>query len=392
VWVSCKPLTTYPSTPAYSPPPDAYNPPAAPQCYLAGQSYREGQTGKRSDGYTCVCRNGAWTSCEQPPPNKCWANGQSYGHGQSGKRNDGKECVCNNGVWQNCKDQNCWADGRSYTAGQTAMRNGQQCTCRPYQGGWTDCQEQRCWYNGKSYTNGQWIPKGSTSCQCYNGKHVNCKEECRAGKAQLMFLFDTSVSITENSSSEKEDSVGRKNWRAMINFAAEAINQLPVSAQETRIGISSFSDDPETILGFNDFASSNKQAALNTLINFTPRLKGQTYLGEALRHVDSEYTAGRDTSRILVILTDGNADDNIRDISASMRRQGTIIFAVGVGNIEEDQLLTLTGGNRNRVLYVESFDQLADEIDWLTAGVCQDYTAFTAQVYDSGAMGSKFGR
>jgi len=324
----------------------------------------------------------------------CWAKGQRFGNGQEGTRNDGKRCVCSNGVWTSCQDprppEKCWADGKGYNAGETATRNGQKCTCRPYQGGWVECVKSppKCWYNGESYSHGEWISKGGgTSCLCRSGKQVNCKQTCKAGKAQLMFLFDTSVSITEDSSSEEDSAVGRKNWRAMSNFAAKTIDQLPVGAQQTRIGLSRFSNSPETILGFTDLASSNKNAALDTLMKWNPDLRGQTYLGEALEHVEEEYrTAGRDTSRILVILTDGNADDNIRDISARMRRQGTIIFAVGVGNIEMDQLLTLTGDNRNRVLYVESFDKLADELDWITAGVCQDYTAFTAFIYDSGAM------
>eukprot|EP00951_Prasinocladus_malaysianus_P009751 scaffold71221_cov39-Prasinocladus_malaysianus.AAC.2 len=73
----------------------------------------------------------------------------------------------------------------------------------------------------------------------------------------------------------------------------------------------------------------------------------------------------------MVILTDGNADDNISTISQLLKAQGTKVVAVGVGNVEYDQLEVLAGGDSTNILHVSDFDELASNINFLRDAICK---------------------
>ena len=190
-----------------------------------------------------------------------------------------------------------------------------------------------------------------------------------------MFLFDTSKSITEDSESSSDAHVGIDNWRSMQDFTASAIRQLPIGRWKTMVSLTRFSDRPSTRLPFTSPDSYNKNAILRSLYSWEPHLQGGTYLGKALEYVQEEYTTGYRYAKILVILTDGNADDGIAHRAKEMREDGYIIWAVGVGeNIEFDRLKHLTD-DKDRVLLVDSFELLTRHIEFLTRAVCFNYNA-----------------
>jgi hypothetical protein len=188
-----------------------------------------------------------------------------------------------------------------------------------------------------------------------------------------MFLFDTSTSIKEDDDGSSESEVGKENWESMRRFTAQVVQEVPVGYGAVQVGYTSFADRPEVRIKFSDPESTNKNELLRSLARWYPDIEGQTYLGRAMRAVRDLYEYRDNAAKVLVILTDGNADDNIRDVSRDLRSQGFHIWAVGVGNaIEYDQLLKLTG-DPGRVLMVDSFNNLAGNLDFLRNAVCQDY-------------------
>lgn len=290
-------------------PSSVYVPPA---CYDGAVEVDGGSRYTLRDGRTCTCQQGQWMQCEKPyvpvyVPKSCQDFPATIPHGTYYKRKNGEECECNDGVWKDC----------TYNP-------------PPYQG-------------------------------------------CDAEKAQIMFLFDTSKSITEESDGSSDAATGKVNWRAMAEFVSFIVEELPISPSKNRIGISSFADSPSIQIRLDSSTSTRKDEILETLEDWAPKLTGNTFLGKALEFVDDRYLRDFDGKSVLVVLTDGGADDEdrMRTISREMRNSGVVIIAVGVGEqIEEDQLLVLTGGNENRVLTVQSFAGLKDNFRFLTDNLC----------------------
>ena len=376
-----------PVSPPYVPPPYV---PAS--CYDNGASISDGQWHDLYDGRSCYCNDGQWSQCRSPPyvpppyvPASCYDNGASISDGQWHDLYDGRSCYCNDGQWSQCRNKfapppyvppkgcNDWPDKIPHN--QWHKRNGgKECLCSD--GSWIQCKNppNKCFYKGKSVYNGGFLDKETQRCRCNFGNLVDCEDLCKAGKSQLMFLFDTSKSITEDKDSSSDGQVGEENWRAMQDFTASAIRQLPIGPWKTMVSLTRFSDrSPTTRLSFRSSDSGDKNAILRNLYDWEPPLKGGTYLGRALDYVQDEYTSNYQWAKILVILTDGNADDEIEHVAQDMRRDGYIIWAVGVGkNIEFDKLLLLTADG-NRILLVDSFEALTRHIEFLSRAVCFNY-------------------
>jgi hypothetical protein len=159
----------------------------------------------------------------------------------------------------------------------------------------------------------------------------------------------------------------------MQDFTASSIRQLPIGPWKTMVSLARFSDIPSTQLSFKSPDSGDKNAILRNLYSWRPQLKGNTYLARAMDYVQDEFTGTYQWAKILIVLTDGNADDNIERISKEMREDGYIIFAVGVGkNIEFDKLLLLTGDSV-KILMVDSFSALSQHLEFLANAVCYNY-------------------
>mmetsp|Transcript_10527 Transcript_10527/g.29964 ORF Transcript_10527/g.29964 Transcript_10527/m.29964 type:complete len:409 (-) Transcript_10527:324-1550(-) len=255
-------------------------------------------------------------------------------------------------------------------------KEGWQCYCddgKPKQCSYPS-DVDKCQYNGYIAPVGGWIDTDGQRCQCsHYGKLEKCYDLCDAGKTEVMFLFDISTSIAEDDDGHSEEEVARENWEAMKLFTVDVVMDVPLRKNRVRVGYTSFADYPSTRISFNNPESSNKNDLLASLATWFPEIDGQTYLARAMRHVRDLYTDRDNVAKVLVILTDGNADDEIEHISEDMRRDGFHIWAVGVGNgIEYDELLVLTGTPK-RVLMVDNYSSLSGHLEFLREAVCYRY-------------------
>eukprot|EP00951_Prasinocladus_malaysianus_P043468 scaffold543253_cov46-Prasinocladus_malaysianus.AAC.1 len=92
---------------------------------------------------------------------------------------------------------------------------------------------------------GQWIDTATQRCQCSNGQLKYCKNLCQAGKMQLAFIFDTSISITEDDDFNAQSEIGEKNWDAMRTFTAEVIEEAPIGYDDVVVSYTNFDDDTQ---------------------------------------------------------------------------------------------------------------------------------------------------
>lgn len=169
---------------------------------------------------------------------------------------------------------------------------------------------------------------------------------CEKELADVVFLLDRSGSITD------------QNYKAMLNFTADIVNSLDVSKDFIHIGVAQFSDDPHDEFYLTDFTDKKEMIAHIEKMEYTG---GNTYIGKALNHIKGYFDASRGSRAFvpknLVLVTDGNSHDDVEDAADDLRDLGIEVFAVGVGDVYDLQLLQITG-TPERLFNVRNFDNL----------------------------------
>ncbi|XP_077158752.1 collagen alpha-6(VI) chain-like [Paroedura picta] len=189
-----------------------------------------------------------------------------------------------------------------------------------------------------------------------------CTEEaCKEMKADIMFLVDSSSSI------------GDDNFKKMKSFMSHLVNKSHVGLDQVRIGVVQFSDIAKEEFPLNKYSTkSDIIEAITTMV----AIDSYTNTGQALGFV-AEYfkpSKGSRTSvnKILILLTDGEAQDAVKAPAMALREDGITIYSVGVFNANKTQLEEISGKSE-LVFYVENFDILKKIEDDIIFGICNPY-------------------
>uniref|UniRef100_UPI00398F1C8D collagen alpha-6(VI) chain-like n=1 Tax=Pristiophorus japonicus TaxID=55135 RepID=UPI00398F1C8D len=178
-------------------------------------------------------------------------------------------------------------------------------------------------------------------------RDICSKEACNIfHKADITFLIDGSGSI------KQED------FQEMKSFIHAFVDNISVGSDKVQIGVIQFSTDPELMFQLNHYTL---KADVNSAIDNMQQLGGGTNTGRALRFTADYFDEGKggrpDSPQYLIVMTDGESQDEVLQPAKDMRAKGVIVFAVGVFKANYTQLLEI-GGFRDKVHYVKNFDQL----------------------------------
>ncbi|XP_074006679.1 LOW QUALITY PROTEIN: collagen alpha-6(VI) chain-like [Numenius arquata] len=178
-------------------------------------------------------------------------------------------------------------------------------------------------------------------------REICTEQACKEMKADVMFLLDSSSSI------------GDENFRKMKNFTRELVNIIYVSADRMQIGVVQFSHEPKEEFKLNTY--STKRDILSAIDGISP-LQSTTLTGEALKFMLKYFEASGGSrhavKKVLILITDGESQDEVEAPARVLRHKGIIIYSVGVFNANKTQLEEISG-KRERVFYVENFDILS---------------------------------
>uniref|UniRef100_A0A8C6ZIE1 VWFA domain-containing protein n=1 Tax=Nothoprocta perdicaria TaxID=30464 RepID=A0A8C6ZIE1_NOTPE len=150
----------------------------------------------------------------------------------------------------------------------------------------------------------------------------------------LVFLIDGSESISEN------------NFSIMKNFMKEIVDSFIVSKDDVHVGVVQYSQDPQKEFSLKDFYTST---SIKDQIDSIVQLRSSTYTGKGLRFVRSLFEPANGSrirqgvSQNLIVITDGYSADEVDDAAMALRREGILLFAVGVGTINSFELLRIAG-------------------------------------------------
>uniref|UniRef100_A0A671FED6 Collagen type VI alpha 6 chain n=1 Tax=Rhinolophus ferrumequinum TaxID=59479 RepID=A0A671FED6_RHIFE len=196
----------------------------------------------------------------------------------------------------------------------------------------------------------------NVSASVCNTAQVDCEVE----KVDLVFLVDGSNSI------DQED------FKKMKTFLASVVQDFDVSVNRVRIGMAQFSDTYQSEFPLGKF--TGKQEISLQIENIT-QIFGYTRIGAALQQVGhyfrpdmgSRINAG--TPQVLLVITDGQSQDDVAQAAEDLRNKGIDIYSVGIGKVDDQQLIQITGA-ANKKLMVHNFDELRKIKKRIVRNIC----------------------
>lgn len=179
----------------------------------------------------------------------------------------------------------------------------------------------------------------------------------------LGFLVDASAAVELS---------GDGNFNKTLDFVASFIESFSVTPNETHVGMVGFSDDLSMALDFSRGGVSS--IAVEAVYNATYLNQGRQ-TGKALtyirRYLFSDPVHQRAVPSYLIYLTIGSSYDLVKSPAALVRDDNITVFAVGIGNNNDNEELNyVTGGNGTRI-YKTSVDRLADVGTLLKTKICE---------------------
>uniref|UniRef100_A0A8C3YQM1 Collagen alpha-5(VI) chain n=1 Tax=Catagonus wagneri TaxID=51154 RepID=A0A8C3YQM1_9CETA len=189
--------------------------------------------------------------------------------------------------------------------------------------------------------------------------HSICTEKgCEDMKADIMFLVDSSSSI------------GSENFGEMKAFMKNLSAKIQIGPDKTRIGVVQFSDDTREEFKLDTYFM---QKEISDAIDRMSPINQNTLTGKALTAIEpyfDEPKGGRSMVRkFLILITDGEAQDDVRGPARALRDKGVVIFSVGVIRANRTQLEEISG-NSSLVFHVDSFSDLKEIENKLIFRVC----------------------
>ncbi|XP_030295316.1 collagen alpha-1(VII) chain isoform X2 [Sparus aurata] len=171
---------------------------------------------------------------------------------------------------------------------------------------------------------------------------------CGKGKADIVFLVDESSSI------------GANNFMKMKDFIFRVATYFPViSSQATQIAVVHYSDEPRIEFRLNDFKDRNSVLRALRALRY---VGGNTRTGKGISYVLQELfqeSLGmrQDVAHVLVLITDGRAQDNVQPPSRIARALGVSVLAVGVSNADIEELNKIAAPTSYKnIFYSPTFD------------------------------------
>ncbi|XP_061676919.1 collagen alpha-6(VI) chain isoform X2 [Syngnathoides biaculeatus] len=174
------------------------------------------------------------------------------------------------------------------------------------------------------------------------------KPACEKQKADLIFLIDQSGSINP------------QDYTIMKTFTTQLVASFKVSQDLVRVGLAQFSDIFQHEFYLNQFFTY--ESVTNHIMGMNQR-GGGTLIGRALDAIRGHFEESRGcrrsagVSRNLVLITDGESQDDVQDAAERLKALGVEVFVIGVGDVHDLQLLQITG-THDRLFTVENFGSL----------------------------------
>lgn len=182
---------------------------------------------------------------------------------------------------------------------------------------------------------------------------------CKDIPGDLIFLIDSSGSIQPNE------------YSTMKDFMKSIITKSVIGMNEVHVGVMQFSTDARLHFPLNRYHSKEE---LYRAIDGMTQFGGGTHTGAALQAVAPYFdltNGGRpELTQRLMVITDGESQDAVKNPAAALRAKGVVVYAIGVVDANTTQLLEISGSS-DRTFSEKDFDALKNLENQVALKICE---------------------
>lgn len=177
-------------------------------------------------------------------------------------------------------------------------------------------------------------------------------------EADIYFLLDTSGST-------------RADFEDVKKFILGSLQLFNIGPNRVRVGVAKADRDPT--LQFSLTEHKNR-ASLEAAVRDIIRPSGGTETGKALTFVADLFNRAKASrsakvQEILIVITDKESQDDVSEPAAELRTQGVSVYAIGVKDANQDELLKMTT-DETKKFYVNSYDALNSLKGEIVTDIC----------------------
>ncbi|XP_069371492.1 collagen alpha-1(XII) chain isoform X2 [Paralichthys olivaceus] len=199
---------------------------------------------------------------------------------------------------------------------------------------------------------------------------------CKGAKADVVFLIDGSWSI------------GEESFTKVRHFVSDMIGAFDVIGPSgMQVSFVQYSDSAKT--EFMLKAYQDKGVAMASLNHIRYR-GGNTKTGMALKHTyekafSMENGMRRNVPKIVVSITDGRSQDEVKKSAAKLQHSGYSVFAIGVADVDFVELQEIGSKPSDRhVFVVDDFDAFDTIKENLITFICETATSSCPLIFLNG--------
>ncbi|XP_061561152.1 collagen alpha-1(XII) chain isoform X5 [Phycodurus eques] len=199
---------------------------------------------------------------------------------------------------------------------------------------------------------------------------------CKGAKADVLFLIDGSWSI------------GEESFTKVVHFVSSMIGTFDVIGPTgMQVSFVQYSDDAKTEFKLNSYQDKGVAMAAPHHIRYRG---GNTKTGVALKHTyERAFTVEngmrRNVPKVVVVITDGRSQDEVRKNAARLQHAGYTVFAVGVADVDFVELQEISSKPSERhVFVVDDFDAFDTIKENLITFICETATSTCPLIFVNG--------
>ncbi|NWR57463.1 MATN2 protein, partial [Bucorvus abyssinicus] len=206
-------------------------------------------------------------------------------------------------------------------------------------------------------------------CKCQEGyvlkeDRKTCRR-CTEGPVDLVFVIDGSKSL------------GEDNFEIVKQFVSGILDTLEISPKAARVGLLQYSTEVRTEFTLRQFSSAKDMKKAVSQMKYMGRgsmtgLALKQMFERSFTETEGARPFSANVPRISIVFTDGRAQDEVSEWAARAKRNGIIIYAIGIGKAIEEELLEIASEpSYKHLFYAEDFTALEDISEELRAQICE---------------------
>uniref|UniRef100_A0A3B3DVD7 Collagen, type XII, alpha 1b n=1 Tax=Oryzias melastigma TaxID=30732 RepID=A0A3B3DVD7_ORYME len=199
---------------------------------------------------------------------------------------------------------------------------------------------------------------------------------CKGAKADVVFVIDGSWSI------------GEESFTKVVNFVSTVIGAFDVVGPSgMQVSFVQFSDGAKTEFKLNAYRDKGIAMAALPLIGYRG---GNTKTGMALKHTyekafSIENGMRRNVPKVVVTITDGRSQDDVKQNAAKLQQAGYSVFAIGVADVDFSELQVIGSKPTDRhVFVVDDFDAFDTIKENLITFICETASSSCPLIFLNG--------